>query len=317
MATKGKTTKRKAAVTTKRKPSAATKRKAAEAQSAAKHGAVLATLKPIATEINAMLANADKSALRADDLRLSAAVHLDSVKTQCKDAGLNFKGWCKANVKQAYETVRQLVRVGGAPDPRLALEDMRAQNAKRNRKARAVTSAGRVSNATPATPASTTARRPADPFVVALAAGKALPENQGTSLARELALAGGMAVVTRDEARAAHDAREPTIAAVQAAIARLDKPGRVKVLQWLTAYVESDNAADAGDPLALGPFARDPAPAGGADGAKPVKRKRKAAAAPAGGDVKPAPASVAKRKRKAAAAPARRPAGHVARGVIA
>ena len=91
----------------------------------------------IAKEINARLEKAAQIIGKADDHRLSAALKLEEARQKCKAERVNFKKWCETNVKHAYETVRKLVRVGGAPDPKLALEDLRGGVKKAMKKTRA------------------------------------------------------------------------------------------------------------------------------------------------------------------------------------
>jgi hypothetical protein len=119
------------------KPSKAAQAKAAQAE-ANKGGNTLGLAK-LALEINHRLEQAAKMESDAFDHRLSACIRLDEARKDCAKQKIPFKAWCEVNVEQSYETVRALVRVGGAGGKakvRLALEDLRAQNARRNRESR-------------------------------------------------------------------------------------------------------------------------------------------------------------------------------------
>jgi len=96
----------------------------------------LRKLAPFAKEINVRLEKATKSEDQAYDHRLAAALQLDKAKDECKKSRINFKSWCEENVKQSYETVRRLASVGGSPNPKQALEDMRGKNKLANKKLR-------------------------------------------------------------------------------------------------------------------------------------------------------------------------------------
>jgi len=117
----------------KAKKKAAADKKVAEAK--AKKSA-MNKLAPMAKEINVRLEKADKAEDNAYDHRLSAALKLDEAKTFCKENKVRFPSWCEKNVKQSYETVRKLVRVGGAENPQLALDDLRGKNKEANQKLR-------------------------------------------------------------------------------------------------------------------------------------------------------------------------------------
>lgn len=81
----------------------------------------------MAKRANAALERAEKSEVRVNDLRLTAAVELGEAKTKCKEAGINFKAWASENVTYAYESVRKLATIGQADDPAKALEDLRSR----------------------------------------------------------------------------------------------------------------------------------------------------------------------------------------------
>jgi hypothetical protein len=87
----------------------------------------------LAHEINTRFTLADKLDSQANDHRLAAAIQLAEAKKVCVEHKINFKAWASASVPQVYRTVRDLARVGAAPDPKLALEDLRNKNAALNR----------------------------------------------------------------------------------------------------------------------------------------------------------------------------------------
>ena len=94
-------------------------------------------LQPLAHEINARLEKAEQIIGKADDHRLAAALKLEQARKECAAKKVNFKKWCEANVKHAYESVRKLVRIGGSEDPPKALSDLRAGVKKAMKKSRA------------------------------------------------------------------------------------------------------------------------------------------------------------------------------------
>jgi hypothetical protein len=94
-------------------------------------------LTPIANEINVRFEKVAKLDGQADDHRLAAALRLSEAKSICAASGVRFKEWAAANIKeQSWETVRKLASVGGAPNPQIALEDMRGKNREANRQLR-------------------------------------------------------------------------------------------------------------------------------------------------------------------------------------
>lgn len=93
-------------------------------------------LAPLGQEINARFDKIEQLEGKADDHRLAAAINLENAKKICVASGIKFKDWVAENVKQSYETVRKLAAVGAAPNPQLALEDMRKKNKEANAKLR-------------------------------------------------------------------------------------------------------------------------------------------------------------------------------------
>lgn len=130
---KTKTVARKATTTAGRKKQADTARAAA---GKAKHTGTITKLNPIAKEINARFAKADKLDGQADDHRLAAAIQLAEAKKICTAAKLPFKKWVDENVEQSWETARKLIPIGESKDPAAALADMRAGGKARMKKLR-------------------------------------------------------------------------------------------------------------------------------------------------------------------------------------
>ena len=194
MTTEKKTVARKATTAKGRATQAKT---AAAANSKAKHTGTITALIPIAKEINVRFTKAAKLDGQADDHRLAAAIKLAEAKAKCEADKLNFKKWAEENVKQSYETVRKLVPVGEADDPKLALEDMRGKNKQANKKLRDKTKAEKVSRETDAPAAKTT---PLDRIEGGLAA---LDDQARMNILESAVAKEGFAVVTKENAQRA------------------------------------------------------------------------------------------------------------------
>lgn len=105
---------------------------------------VLKNLTPLAHEIRTRIEKAEGDEQRAINHRVSAAIRLAEVKAACEDAGIKFKDWFEDRLntdkfKLGYEQGRKLAKAGEAGDEEavtLAIEDMRAGDAARQRKAR-------------------------------------------------------------------------------------------------------------------------------------------------------------------------------------
>lgn len=94
-------------------------------------------LTPLANEINTRFEKAAGLEGKADDHRLAAALRLNEAKQLCAASGIRFRAWVSEHIKeQSWETVRKLALVGGAPNPQLALEDLRGKNREANRQHR-------------------------------------------------------------------------------------------------------------------------------------------------------------------------------------
>ena len=105
------------------------KRAVAEAKAKGAQTTALKTLTPIAKDINTRLEKAAKMENDAYDHRLAAAIRLnDAHKIIKKTKGITIKGWCENNIELSYSNVKHLTKVGGAKNPRLALEDLRVKN---------------------------------------------------------------------------------------------------------------------------------------------------------------------------------------------
>jgi hypothetical protein len=93
-------------------------------------------LEGAAKEINVRLQKANEIEGKADDHRLAAAIKLAEAEKLCIAAGMKFKDWAEKNITQSWETSRKLLAVGKAPEPTLALQDLRGRNKEANRKLR-------------------------------------------------------------------------------------------------------------------------------------------------------------------------------------
>lgn len=167
-----------------------------EAQAKGKQSMALSKLHPIAREINARMEKADKAHDQAQDHRLSAALQLASAKEICDKAKIKFEEWCKENIKLAYETARKLLPAGMAEAEKkgaglLLLNDLRANNAKRNAKSRAKVKAARTAPAH----VPTVKTAPHNPIVEAYDVLKAQPKEQQKTFAENLAGRAGLVVV--------------------------------------------------------------------------------------------------------------------------
>ena len=92
-----------------------------------------AALDQLAPDIVARLEAAEKYAKRAakadkkaDDLRLSAALHVAKARHICEDAGIGWRAWSTKHLGgRSYTDIKRLVRIGSAEDPAGALADER------------------------------------------------------------------------------------------------------------------------------------------------------------------------------------------------
>jgi hypothetical protein len=178
----------------------------------------LKELVPIAAAINAALDKAAHSEQKAVDFRLTAAQHLADAKARCGKAKITFQDWCRDHLTYSYDEARKLAVVGASPEPAKALEDMRADAAKRNKAARARAKAAKADTAATDRPSSrATADGPvrsapasteaANRFVSTLHSVEALPDHERQSLVAELARTGKVTGVgNADNSESASDA---------------------------------------------------------------------------------------------------------------
>lgn len=138
-ATKGKVIKATKGRNTKLATQKANNKKAkakALAASKAKNTQAIKALNKSAKDINGALDKAGVADVRAFDLRLTACEMLAAAKKVADSSKINWKKWCADNITQSPETIRKLVMVGKAENPKLALEDMRLKNARQTKLAR-------------------------------------------------------------------------------------------------------------------------------------------------------------------------------------
>lgn len=88
-------------------------------------------LRQVALEINEVIEH-------AGSLRLEMAIRLAEAKKLCEEADINFSDWVRENVDYDYQAAWKLAKIGAAPDPAKALEDLRAKERDRKRAARIV-----------------------------------------------------------------------------------------------------------------------------------------------------------------------------------
>lgn len=182
------------------KKSAADRRKATEAKAKGAQTQALRVLVNVAKEINHRLAKAEKLEGDVTDNRLAAALQLAAAKAKCKKTKLNFKQWCEDNITFAPDKLRQLTAVGCSPNPKLAIEDLRFRNKKavaKHREKVAVEKAATVAKAQAETP-----------FTRAKTAFAAMKDEETVKVLASLADSNGLAVVTKDQAKAAKQAGE-------------------------------------------------------------------------------------------------------------
>lgn len=206
-------------------------------------------LVPVAKEITARLDSAAKNEQKADDMRLSAAQFLAQAEVICKETGVQFKAWAEKNVPQSYETVRKLLAVGKAPDPVLALADMRAANAKANAKSRA----NKKETTKPSVPSETGPARPSPnksntDWTRAEETMLALPDTGKASLAEAAASKVGLRVVPEQQFKnwTAADKLEP-VARAKAAFRDLTAKGKQEFLNWACAELGGSFKSDFGE----------------------------------------------------------------------
>lgn len=116
----------------------AEKKAAKDAAQVKKAEAAQKVLNPLAREINERWERANKQAKTAEDHRLAAALLMKDAEDIAKKAGIKFKDWAAEHIKEmSWENARKLLYVGKAPNPQLAIADLRLANAERNKAHRA------------------------------------------------------------------------------------------------------------------------------------------------------------------------------------
>ena len=202
---------------------------------------MLSKLKPIAKEINERLHKATVMTSDAFDHRLAAAIRLEDARKMCQKSGVQFKKWVEANVKQSYETVRKLIAVGAASDPKLALEDMRLSTKKRVEKHRAKASSEKVlRNTTESSGPSTGPSR--TPWEIADDMVASLDDKGQLSLIESRAHLIGRKVITAEDAEALRAAKAPgkisgTLKAMKQVFEMMKASEKMKFLKWAATTV--------------------------------------------------------------------------------
>ena len=267
-ATKGKTIK---ATKARNKKLATQKADAQKAKAKAlmaskvKNTQALKTLNKSAKDINGALDKASVADGRALDLRLTACEMLAAAKKVADSSKINWKKWCADNITQSPETIRKLVMVGKAENPRLALEDMRLKNARQTKLARDAAKA-RASmtpvsgKATSAAPSDDAPRPPAEtPAGKILSGLDSIDKQQGQNLLKSKAGEFGLKAVTQSDidaeiAKAVRKAA-PKTKETKALFLAMDAADKMEFLRWaadqmdaklITGFEVSDD-----DPLAI------------------------------------------------------------------
>ena len=213
---------------------------AAEAKSKGAQTTALKKLNPIAKDINTRLTKAARMEDDAYDHRLAAAIRLDDAHKIIKTTkGLTIKSWCGDHIEHSYSNVKMLTKVGGATNPKLALEDLRVKNklanaALRERVAKA--------KAKPTSSKETTTRseKPALKLSVGERVDTALASTDAEYAVKIIEAAAEqrkLAVVTLEEAKAArHAAREQKLGNVERIKTLLQASrgtDQMEILSWL------------------------------------------------------------------------------------
>lgn len=212
------------------------KKEAAEAEK-------LKTLTPMAQEINVRFNKAESLEGKADDHRLAAAITLANAKAECDKLGINFRKWAEKHVKQSFENVRKLVRVGQAPDPKLALADMRGKNAERMKAARAAERAEppkQIEQRKEEPAAPTGANQPTAEDVLEMAHG--LGDEDAVKLAKKVAEENGFEIVSKTELEAmriekAAPKKGNPLDEAKHAFTCVPVPQRMEFLEWAAGQV--------------------------------------------------------------------------------
>lgn len=222
-----------------RKAPAAKKVSAAEreANMKAKHAATERKLAPKAKEINIRLDKADQMDGKADEHRLAAAIILAAAKDACEADSLNFKNWCGANIEgRSWESTRKLARIGAAPEPKQALEDLRGRERGAAQKQRDKKKADSKSKSEPAGKR----ERQASPLEVADAALERLGDKGARSFVESVAANQGQAVVSKEDAKRLSQFKNGSFKALQEAFSFMGQSDQRKFVAWAAAEVGAE-----------------------------------------------------------------------------
>jgi len=217
------------------------RKKRAELTKKAKHTATLLEMKPLASEINALLALADKNEDKALDQRIAAAIKIDEARERCKKEKIPFKAWVEENVKWSYRHCMRLARIAVADDPKLAIMDLRARGAQDVRKHRKRVKAANLEKMPDLrkTPKTTGPAKP--PFVQADEMLASFPDEVQMAVAEKRANEMGRLVVSVDdfkqlnERAAKAEKAEPgklTLSQLEAGFQALSAPDKMKFLEF-------------------------------------------------------------------------------------
>ncbi len=214
----------------------------AEADQKARHTALLRELKPIAKEINVRLQKAQTADGQAVDHRVSAAIHLGEVKTKCEADKMSFKKWCEENLDpdlMAYNTARQMARIGQSDNPKFAIEDLRVKSAKAQReyaeRQKALAAEGKKAKDTTSRDVKPTKKVSSiDTAENALAA---LGDKGEASLVESRLAKQGRVVVSKSDSTRLQEFKDGKLAALQEAFGFMSGGDRMKFMRWAAEQV--------------------------------------------------------------------------------
>lgn len=236
---------------------AAAPKKGSTADKEKKVAQVQKKLDPLARQIDARYEQAAKADQKADDHRLAAALHLEEAKRLCDDGGIKFKEWVEANVKWSFDYANRLVKIAQADDPALALADMRAGTAARNKKHRETKKAQQ--SAPKSAPAEGDSSREPDEATLETYL-ESLDDQESVRIAESLAGNAGFKLVTEAEAQKlkSHDTKGSKLDNAKFAFDDLGVDDQVRLM----AYIAEKTGAEItlmGQPIADAVAALKPA----------------------------------------------------------
>lgn len=207
-------------------------------------------LTTVAKEINTRFEKASKLIGQADDHRLAAACRLAEARDECRASGITFKAWVEENVKKSYKECNKLLQIGAAENDEEGagakmLEDMRADNAERNRKLREKKKAENTAATSDKAPTKT---KPAGERAVEAVA--AMKPAERKNFIKSHADDAGLAVVDKEVAREAENSnRMSAYERAQAAFNRLSTADKIKFVEWADEQIEEtdDDGGDDGE----------------------------------------------------------------------